>query len=87
MIRNQWYPILLPEDISNDKPTSVRRMGETLVLWRDIEGNLVCQDARCPHKGADPGDGRRRGNSTEGRSHGIRDRPARHPGPATAWAA
>lgn len=75
MIRNQWYPILLPEDIRNDRPTSVRRMGKNLVLWRDIEGNLVCQDARCPHKGADLGDGRLRGNSIECRYHGFRYGP------------
>jgi phenylpropionate dioxygenase-like ring-hydroxylating dioxygenase large terminal subunit len=75
MIRNQWYPILLPEDITNDKPTSVRRMGQNLVLWRDIDGNLVCQDARCPHKGADLGDGRMKGNSVECRYHGLRFGP------------
>ncbi|HEY1920547.1 MAG TPA: aromatic ring-hydroxylating dioxygenase subunit alpha [Streptosporangiaceae bacterium] len=75
MIRNQWYPILLPEDISNTKPTGVRRMGQNLVVWRDIEGNLICQDARCPHKGADLGDGRLRGNSLECRYHGFRYGP------------
>lgn len=75
MIRNQWYPILLPEDIKNDKPLGVKRMGQNLVLWRDIEGNLICQDARCPHKGADLGDGRMRGNSVECRYHGFRYGP------------
>lgn len=78
MIRNQWYPILLPEDITNDKPFGVKRMGENLVLWRDIEGNLVCQEARCPHKGADLGDGRLRGNSVECRYHGFRYGPDGH---------
>jgi phenylpropionate dioxygenase-like ring-hydroxylating dioxygenase large terminal subunit len=75
MIPNQWYPILLPEDIRNDRPTSTKRMGENLVLWRDVEGNLVCQAARCPHKGADLGDGRMRGNSVECRYHGFRYGP------------
>jgi phenylpropionate dioxygenase-like ring-hydroxylating dioxygenase large terminal subunit len=75
MIPNQWYPILLPEDIRNDRPTSARRMGENLVLWRDVDGNLVCQSARCPHKGADLGDGRLRGNSVECRYHGFRYGP------------
>src|SRR5579875_1102892 len=75
MIPNQWYPILLPEDIRNDRPTGVRRMGQNLVLWRDIDGNLVCQDARCPHKGADLGDGRMKGNSVECRYHGFRYGP------------
>ncbi|HXR72254.1 aromatic ring-hydroxylating dioxygenase subunit alpha [Actinocrinis sp.] len=75
MIPNQWYPILLPEDVTNDKPTGVRRMGQNLVVWRDIDGNLVCQDARCPHKGANLGDGRLKGNSVECRYHGFRYGP------------
>ncbi|MEE1942550.1 aromatic ring-hydroxylating dioxygenase subunit alpha [Streptomyces sp. TRM 70361] len=72
MIRNQWYPILQPEEVGNDSPTGVRRFGEELVLWRDVEGNLVCQGARCPHKGANLADGRMKGDSIECPYHGFR---------------
>lgn len=72
MIPNQWYPILQTGDIKRDKPTGVRRMGEELVLWRDLDGNLVCQTARCPHKGANIADGRLKGNTVECPYHGFR---------------
>ncbi|MFC5718668.1 Rieske 2Fe-2S domain-containing protein [Streptomyces gamaensis] len=72
MIPNQWYPILETKEVGNDKPVGVRRMGENLVLWRDLDGNLVCQGARCPHKGANLGDGRMKGNTIECPYHGLR---------------
>ncbi|MFD3312439.1 Rieske 2Fe-2S domain-containing protein [Streptomyces sp. NPDC058694] len=72
MIPNQWYPILQTSDIQRDKPTGARRMGEELVLWRDLAGNLVCQTARCPHKGANIADGRLKGNTVECPYHGFR---------------
>ncbi|MFH8791321.1 Rieske 2Fe-2S domain-containing protein [Streptomyces sp. NPDC017941] len=72
MIPNQWYPILRTEDIKKDTPTGVRRLGEELVLWRDLDGRLVCQSARCPHKGANLADGRLVGNSIACPYHGFR---------------
>ncbi|WP_435615239.1 Rieske 2Fe-2S domain-containing protein [Streptomyces coelicoflavus] len=72
MIPNQWYPIVETQEVRNDKPLGVRRMGQDLVLWRDIDGNLVCQGARCPHKGANLGDGRMKGNTIECPYHGFR---------------
>ncbi|MGK5730903.1 Rieske 2Fe-2S domain-containing protein [Streptomyces sp. URMC 124] len=75
MIPNQWYPVLPAEEVRNDKPTGLRRMGQELVLWRDLDGNLVCQGARCPHKGANLADGRMKGNSVECPYHGFRYGP------------
>ncbi|MGK5543937.1 Rieske 2Fe-2S domain-containing protein [Streptomyces sp. URMC 127] len=75
MIPNQWYPILPADEVRNDKPTGVRRMGQELVLWRDLDGNLVCQGARCPHKGANLADGRMKGDSVECPYHGFRYGP------------
>ncbi|MCQ8769401.1 aromatic ring-hydroxylating oxygenase subunit alpha [Streptomyces telluris] len=75
MIPNQWYPILEAKEVGNGKPTGVRRMGEELVLWRDLDGNLVCQGARCPHKGANLADGRMKGNTVECPYHGFRYGP------------
>ncbi|QNA71965.1 aromatic ring-hydroxylating dioxygenase subunit alpha [Streptomyces sp. So13.3] len=63
MIPNQWYAILRSEDVRKDRPTGARRLGQELVIWRDTSGQLVCQSARCPHKGANLADGRLRGDT------------------------
>nr|BAG84256.2 putative oxygenase [Streptomyces griseoviridis] len=76
MIPNQWYAILLSGDVKKNKPHKTRRMGENLVVWRDIEGKVVCQQARCPHKGANLADGRVMGNSVECPYHGFRFDPS-----------
>ncbi|GHD88881.1 aromatic ring-hydroxylating oxygenase subunit alpha [Streptomyces naganishii] len=72
MIPNQWYPIAEAKEVRADRPLGLRRLGEEIVLWRDIDGNLVCQGARCPHKGANLGDGRMKGNTLECPYHGFR---------------
>lgn len=72
MIPNQWYPILQTSDIKKDRPTGVRRLGQELVMWRDLNGKLVLQTARCPHKGANLADGRLKGNTVECPYHGFR---------------
>ncbi|MBS2534575.1 aromatic ring-hydroxylating dioxygenase subunit alpha [Catenulispora sp. NF23] len=63
MIPDQWYAITRSQDIRNDRPVGVRRLGMDLVLWRSTDGTLVCQSARCPHKGANMADGRLRGDT------------------------
>lgn len=51
MIPNFWYAILESRKVRN-KPVSIKRMGEDLVLWREPNGNLICMIDRCPHRGA-----------------------------------
>jgi phenylpropionate dioxygenase-like ring-hydroxylating dioxygenase large terminal subunit len=51
MIRNQWYVILQTRELKPGKPIGVVRMGEKMVLWRDSQGNPVCQADFCPHRG------------------------------------
>ncbi len=51
MIRNQWYIILESNEIRPGKPVGVTRMGEKLVLWRGIDGKVVCMKDQCPHRG------------------------------------
>ncbi|MBN1687414.1 MAG: aromatic ring-hydroxylating dioxygenase subunit alpha [Spirochaetales bacterium] len=50
MIRNQWYVILESKEVDR-KPRKFRRMGESLVLWRDQEGKVACLVDRCCHRG------------------------------------
>lgn len=71
MIPDMWYPVAISGDVTNKQPKGIRRFGEEIVLWRDLEGNVVCQGARCPHKGAWLGDGRMKGNAIECPYHGF----------------
>lgn len=52
MIRDQWYAILLSSELKKGKVLSVLRLGEKMVLWRDAQGQPVCQSDFCPHRGA-----------------------------------
>lgn len=71
MIPDLWYPIAISSDLTNKKPTSLRRFGQELVAWRDLDGKAVVQDARCPHKGANLADGWVKGNAVECPYHGF----------------
>jgi phenylpropionate dioxygenase-like ring-hydroxylating dioxygenase large terminal subunit len=51
MIRNQWYVILNSNEVKKDKITSVKRMGENLIAWRDNSGQLTIMEDKCPHRG------------------------------------
>lgn len=51
MIRDQWYVILQSKELKKGKILGVLRMGERMVLWRDSQGNPVCQTDLCPHRG------------------------------------
>ncbi|TDD80531.1 aromatic ring-hydroxylating oxygenase subunit alpha [Actinomadura rubrisoli] len=63
MIPNQWYAVLRSQDVGTARPTGAKRMGLEMVFWRDTSGRLICQSARCPHKGANLADGRLRGDT------------------------
>lgn len=51
MIPNQWYAILESRDLGGERPVGVVRMGEQLVLWRSGDGQVICMEDRCPHRG------------------------------------
>ena len=71
MIPDQWYP-LIESDRVRRKPLALRRLGESLVLWRDAAGALACMRDRCPHRGVALSRGRVRGNELECGYHGFR---------------
>jgi ABC-type antimicrobial peptide transport system ATPase subunit len=58
MIRNQWYVIMDAKEVGKNRPVSVKRMGQKMVLWRDSEGKLACIADRCCHRGASLGLGK-----------------------------
>ena len=51
MIPNQWY-VVMDSSQAKDKPVGVTRMGEKLVLWRDMTNRISCFRDKCVHRGA-----------------------------------
>jgi len=50
VLPDRWYAVLLSKDL-RDKPVSIRRFGEDLVLYRASSGAIHCFVDRCPHRG------------------------------------
>lgn len=71
MIKNQWYAVLSSKDIKKGKLTSVRRIGESLVFFRDGKGDAHCVSDQCPHRGASIGAGRMVGDRAKCPFHGL----------------
>jgi len=51
VIPDRWYPALESARLRR-RPVAVRRLGQDLVLWRDVAGTPVALPDRCPHRGA-----------------------------------
>lgn len=51
MIKNQWYAVLNSGEVKKGQVKPFHRMGEALVFWRDLAGNVFCFEDRCPHRG------------------------------------
>jgi phenylpropionate dioxygenase-like ring-hydroxylating dioxygenase large terminal subunit len=47
-----WFKVAMPGEVSAGEIVTKRYFGTELVLWRDADGTLVCQEAYCPHLGA-----------------------------------
>jgi phenylpropionate dioxygenase-like ring-hydroxylating dioxygenase large terminal subunit len=71
MIRNQWYAVLESNEVRQNKPVGVLRMGERLVFWRDAQGKIACLSDQCPHRGVALSLGRVQGECLECPFHGF----------------
>lgn len=58
MIRNQWYVIEESKRIKKGKILALKRLGESLILWRADDGKVVCMKQTCPHLGGDLSSGK-----------------------------
>lgn len=70
-VEDTWYAILESRRLRR-RPLTVTRLGRRMVLWRDRAGRVVATDARCPHRGADLGQGRVIDGQIECPYHGFR---------------
>ena len=54
LFRRHWIPALLSDEIpgADCTPARVQILGETLIAFRDTDGNPGLVDAYCPHRGA-----------------------------------
>ncbi len=65
MIPNQWYAVLESREVPVGRPVRFKRLGETLVFWRDEGGQVRCLDDVCPHRGASLAQGQVRGDCVQ----------------------
>ena len=71
VLRSFWQPVALAEELNNDRPVAaVQVFGESLVLFRDQDGNLGLLDRNCAHRGADLCYGRLEDNGIRCPFHG-----------------
>jgi nitrite reductase/ring-hydroxylating ferredoxin subunit len=52
-----WFKVAMPDEVPPSKVVTRRLFGTSVVLWRDAEGTIACQEAFCPHLGAHIGVG------------------------------
>ena len=52
MFLNNWYVAAAVEEITKETPKQVRMLGANFVLFRDVEGKVVCLSDVCCHRGA-----------------------------------
>ena len=52
-----WFKVAMPDEVPAGKIVTRRYFGTDLVLWRDDQGTLSCQEAYCAHLGAHLGVG------------------------------
>jgi nitrite reductase/ring-hydroxylating ferredoxin subunit len=52
-----WFKVAMPDEIPRETVVTRRLFGTDLVLWRDADDEVVCQEAFCAHLGAHLGVG------------------------------
>lgn len=52
MIRDHWYAVLQSQELCDNKPLALIRLGQKMVFWRDANGQPQALEDRCCHRGA-----------------------------------
>src|ERR1700730_18752493 len=88
LMRRYWHPITGSSHLSRKKVVPIRLLGEDLVLYRDLRGQIGLIDQRCAHRRVDlstgyPVENGLRGPLYRRASHGVRRSIAQNGGTAT----
>jgi len=70
-VKNAWYAAGFSKDLANASLTPIKILGERIVLFRTIEGNLFALEDRCVHRLAPLSLGRCEGDKIRCMYHGI----------------
>ncbi len=57
VVVQSWYVAARAKKLASGRAKTVNLLGRKIVLWRDTTGRPHAMDARCPHLGADLGQG------------------------------
>ena len=69
-LKNLWYPVCPSEHVSM-QPTSLRRFGRKIAIWRDGDGQVHALEDHCPHRGAPLSQGVNLGDRIACPYHGV----------------
>lgn len=58
VVVQSWYVAARAKKVADKRARTVDLLGHRIVLWRDANGRAHAMDARCPHLGADLGQGK-----------------------------
>lgn len=71
-LRNAWYVAAWSRELSGHAPVQRTLLGQSVVLFRDSQGEPVALADRCPHRFAPLSGGKIRGDAIECPYHGLR---------------
>ncbi len=69
-LKDRWYPVC-PSNFVGPQPTSLRRFGRKIALWRDADGQVHALEDHCPHRGAPLSQGVNLGDRLACPYHGV----------------
>lgn len=71
-LRNRWWPLLPSRFVrAGGKPLGLTRLGEKVMLWRDVGGVAHVQQDRCPHRAVALSRGQNEGDRVRCAYHGV----------------
>ncbi len=71
MIKNQWYAIYPSKKLKTNQPTALKRLNQSLILFRDENNQIGCLKDQCSHRGAALSKGKMKGNCIACPFHGL----------------
>ena len=72
LIRDAWYVVAWPDELTADKPLARTVLGDDLVLFRTPEGQAVALEDRCAHRLAPLSRGRNESGGIRCMYHGVK---------------